>query len=60
MIHMGVGDERMTDPQQLPRCEDVELTEVEKQRSPLEEEVHVEPGLAEGIIDQLGMKHRPH
>jgi hypothetical protein len=45
-------DKDIADAQELARRKAAKVTQIEKQRTPLEHEVHVKPGIMEGIVDQ--------
>jgi hypothetical protein len=46
--------------QELARSKPAEVAEIEKQRAPLEHEVHVKPGIFEGIVDKRRIKVTRH
>ena len=37
-----------------------EVSEIEKQRTPLDYEIHVKPGIVEGMVDQRRIKVTRH
>ena len=45
-------DKDVADAQELARSKPAEVAEIEKQGTPLEYEIHVKPGIVEGIVDQ--------
>ena len=51
VVHMPVRDKDAADAQELARSKPAEIANVEKQRAPLEYEIQVKTGIAEGIVD---------
>ncbi len=52
MVHVGVGNEDVVDLQEFTRRQEMEVAEIEKERLVPVLEIHVDPGITEGIIDQ--------
>jgi hypothetical protein len=48
-------NKHIADAQDLARSEPAKVTEIEKQRTPLEYEIHVKPGIFKGFVDQHTM-----
>jgi len=42
------------------RSKSAEVSEIEEQRTPLEYEIHIKPGIVEGIVDQRRIKVTRH
>src|ERR1019366_8277875 len=57
---MPMCDKDVADAQELARSKPAEITEIEKQRTPLEYEIHVKPGIFEGIVDQRRIEVTRH
>ena len=60
VVHMRMRHERMAHPQELPRRERMQIAEIEEQSPAVEQEIDVQPRIAEGIVDQPGMEERLH
>ena len=60
MVHVGVGDERMRDAQELSCRQSREIAQVEQEGAALEQEVDVESGVAEGAVDEGRLEDRTH
>jgi hypothetical protein len=58
MIHVGVGNENMTDAHELARRQRRHVAKIEEQRPAAEAEVDEQRGIREGIIDEPGL-HEP-
>jgi len=57
---MPMCDKDVADPQELARSKPAKVAEIEKQRTPLEHEIHVKPGIVEGIVDKRTIKMTRH
>jgi len=53
---MPMCDKDVTDAQELARSKPAEVAEIEKQRTPLEHEIHVKPGSSKGSLISVGSK----
>jgi hypothetical protein len=60
VVHMPMCDKDVTDAQELARSKPAEVAKIEKQRTPIEHEIHVKPGIFEGIVDQRRIKVTRH
>jgi len=60
VVHMPMCDKDITDTQELARSKPAKVAEIEKQRTPLEHEIHVKPGIFEGIVDKRRIKVTRH
>jgi hypothetical protein len=60
VVHMPMCDKDITDTQELARSKPAKVAEIEKQRAPLEHEIHVKPGIFEGIVDKRRIKVTRH
>jgi hypothetical protein len=49
VVHMPMCDEDVADPQKFAWSKPAEVTEIKKQRTPLEHEIHIKPGIFQGI-----------
>ena len=58
VVHVGVRDKDVADPQQLPRRQRVQVAKVEQQGAPAEAKVEIETRVAERIVDQP-RRHEP-
>ena len=59
VIHMGVRNEDMIDLKKFSRTQIMKIAEIEKDGGTPILELHIYPGIAEGIIDQMGAEHIP-
>src|SRR5208283_5290225 len=60
VVHVSMRDEDVGDAQQFARRQTADVADVEEQRAALEDEIHIESGIAEGIIDGSGIKVTRH
>jgi hypothetical protein len=60
MIHMGVADEDMADPQQFAPWQCCDVSNIEKQGTPFEHDIRVHHRIAERTIDQPAVNDRAH
>ncbi len=60
VVHMGMGDEDMAQPQEFPRAQMGDLPQVEEDRPLLEEEIDKDSRIAEWAIDEARMKEWAH
>ena len=51
MVHVEVRDEDVADPPRLSWGKPPEISEIKQKRALLKDEIHVKPGIVEGIID---------
>ena len=57
---MPMCNKDVADAQELARSKPAEVSEIEKKRTPLEHEIHVKPGIVEGIVDKRRIKVTRH
>jgi hypothetical protein len=57
---MPMCDKVIADTQELARSKPAKVAEIEKQRAPLEHEIHEKPGIFEGIVDKRRIKVTRH
>ena len=60
MVHVGMRDEDVADPQQLARRQRQQVAEIEQQGAPGEAKVKVEARVAERIVDQVRLRQPGH
>ena len=60
VVHMGVGDEDVREPQDLARRKSPDVTEIEPQCPAFEREVDEQTRVAEEIVDQARLEDRSH
>ncbi len=57
VIHMGVGDEYMLDPEDLSRLKSIYLSEVEERGFTPVFEFYIDPGIGRGVVYKTGAEH---
>jgi hypothetical protein len=60
VVHMPMRDKDVAGAQELARSEPAEIAEIEKQSALLEYQIHVKPGIVEGIVDQRRIEVTRH
>jgi hypothetical protein len=60
VIHVGVGNEYVTDAQELARWQRRDISNIEKDRAARELQVDIDARIAERSIDELRLKAGPH
>src|SRR5262249_14816354 len=60
MVHVGVRDEPMADPEDLAGRERMNVPEIEQKRPATEAEVDEAPGIGENVIDQPRLDEQTH
>ena len=60
VVHVGMGDEDVTDLQHFSRGKGVKVSHIEKEGPSIKHEFDIEPGVAKGTMDQLCMEQGFH
>ena len=60
MVHVRVRHKDIGEAQDLARREPADVPEIEQERAFLEQAIHVDPGIADRVVHQHGMKKRLH
>ncbi len=60
VVHVGMGDEDMTDFQHFSRGKGVKVSHIEKEGPSIKHEFDINSRVAEGIMDRLCMKQGLH
>jgi hypothetical protein len=60
VVDMPMCDEDVADSRKFGWSKPAEVTEIKKQRTPLEHEIHIKPGIFEGIVDKCRVKVTRH
>jgi hypothetical protein len=60
VVHVGMGDEDVTDFQHFSRGKGVKVSHIEKEGPSIKHEFDIKPGVAKGIMDQLCMEQGFH
>ena len=60
MVHVGMRDEDVADPQKLAGRQARHVADVKQDRPPIELQVDEHPGVAEGPVDQRRVENGPH